>query len=87
MIVPLVRTVATVLLLGLLACPPAAACTAFQLLAQDGAAVYCRSMEFGFPFNSQVLIIPRGSEYQGTTPTGKPGLTWNYFLENFNQRK
>ena len=76
MIVPLVRTVATVLLLGLLACPPAAACTAFQLLAQDGAAVYCRSMEFGFPFNSQVLIIPRGSDYQGSTPSGKPGLTW-----------
>lgn len=57
-------------------CPPALACTAFQLKAQDGTNVYFRSMEFGFPFNSKVLVIPRGTEYTGTTPHGKPGLTW-----------
>ena len=52
------------------------ACTAFQLRSADGAHVYFRSMEFGFPFNSKLLVIPRGTEYTGTEPNGKPGLTW-----------
>lgn len=54
----------------------ASACTAFQLKSNDGAQIYFRSMEFGFPFNSQALIIPRGSDYTGTAPGGKPGLKW-----------
>jgi choloylglycine hydrolase len=33
-------------------------------------------MEFGFPFHSKVLVIPRGTSYTGTAPNGKPGLTW-----------
>lgn len=52
------------------------ACTAFQLKASDGSQVYFRSMEFGFPFNSKVLIVPRGTEYTGTAPQGKAGLKW-----------
>lgn len=52
------------------------ACTAFQLKAADGAQVYFRSMEFGFPFNSKILIVPRGTEYAGTAPQGKAGLKW-----------
>ena len=55
---------------------PAVACTAFQLTSKDGAQIYFRSMEFGFPFNSQALVVPRGSEYTGTAPDGKPGLKW-----------
>lgn len=47
-----------------------------QLQSADGAHVYCRSMEFGFPFNSKVLVIPRGTEYTGTAPQGKSGLKW-----------
>ena len=43
----------------------ALACTAFQLRAKDGAIIYFRSMEFGFPFRSKVLIVPRGTEYVG----------------------
>jgi len=54
----------------------ASACTAFQLRSKDGAIVYFRSMEFGFPFNSKALIVPRGTEYTGSTPSGKPGLHW-----------
>jgi choloylglycine hydrolase len=54
----------------------AAACTAFQIRAKDGSIIYFRSMEFGFPFNSKVLVIPRGTEFVGTTPDGKPGLRW-----------
>lgn len=52
------------------------ACTAFQLQSKDGARIYFRSMEFGFPFNSKALIIPRGTDYTGTAPGGKPGLKW-----------
>lgn len=33
-------------------------------------------MEFGFPFNSQVLVVPRGTELVGTAPGGKPGKKW-----------
>jgi choloylglycine hydrolase len=53
------------------------ACTAFQLTSGDGSIIYFRSMEFGFPFNSNVLIIPRGTQYVGTAPDGKPGLKWS----------
>jgi choloylglycine hydrolase len=69
-------------LAGLLACVtvsipnPAWACTAFQLKSNDGAQIYFRSMEFGYPFNSKVLIVPRGTEYTGTAPGGKPGKKW-----------
>ena len=55
---------------------PAAACTAFQLQARDGSWVYLRSMEFGFPFHSEVLIVPRGTEYTGTAPGPAAGLKW-----------
>ena len=54
----------------------ALACTAFQLRSKDGALVYFRSMEFGYPFHSKVLVIPRGTEYVGSAPDGKPGHRW-----------
>jgi choloylglycine hydrolase len=65
-----------VLILALVTARPTSACTAFQLTSADGAHVYFRSMEFGFPFNSKLLVIPRGTEYTGTAPNGKSGLTW-----------
>lgn len=52
------------------------ACTAFQLKADDGTFVYCRSMEFGFKLDSEVLIVPRGTEYTGIGGKGQPGLKW-----------
>jgi len=55
---------------------PALACTAFQITAKDGAQIYFRSMEFGYAFNSKLLVMPRGTEYTGTAPGGKPGLKW-----------
>ncbi len=55
---------------------PADACTAFQLTSRDGSKIYFRSMEFGLPFHSQAVVIPRGTPYTGTTPDGKPGLQW-----------
>ena len=56
---------------------PAVACTAFQIKANDGAQIYFRSMEFGYPFNSKVLVVPRGTDFTGTAPGGKPGKKWS----------
>lgn len=53
------------------------ACTAFQLQSQDGARIYCRSLEFGFTLDSNLLIVPRGTEFTGTAPNKQPGLRWN----------
>lgn len=33
-------------------------------------------MEFGYPFNSKLLIVPRGTEFTGTAPRGKSGKKW-----------
>lgn len=52
------------------------ACTAFQLKSNDGAQIYFRSMEFGYPFNSKMLVVPRGTEFTGSAPGGKPGKKW-----------
>ena len=54
----------------------ASACTAFQLRSKDGAWIYFRSMEFGYPFRSKVLVVPRGTECVGSAPDGKPGHRW-----------
>lgn len=78
---PRIRLLALAALLPLAAFQAASlACTAFQLRAADGSVVYCRSMEFGYPFNSKVLVIPRGTEFTGTAPGGAPGLRWTATL-------
>jgi choloylglycine hydrolase len=53
-------------------------CTSFLLKSSDGGAVYGRSMEFGMPLNSQLMISPRGYQYQGIGIDGKigTGLNW-----------
>jgi choloylglycine hydrolase len=60
-----------------IACSSAYACTGITLKAQDGAVVYGRTVEWGaFDLNSRVWITPRGHEFTGNTPDGKPGLRW-----------
>ena len=58
------QSIIFVISLGMASISPrsASACTAFQLTSADGARIYFRSMEFGFAFDSQVLIVPRGTE-------------------------
>lgn len=73
------RLIAAITCLAQLACattPHASACTAFQLQARDGSWVYFRSMEFGLPFHSQLLVVPRGTSFTGTAGAAAPGLKW-----------
>jgi choloylglycine hydrolase len=53
-------------------------CTSFLLKSNDGGAVYGRSMEFGMPLNSQLMISPRGYKYQGIGVDGKAGTGLNW---------
>ena len=61
-------------------------CTAFQLKSQDGAWLYCRTMEFGYKLNSDMLVVPQGTEYTGSA-LDQPGLKWKtkYGFVGMNQ--
>ena len=53
------------------------ACTGIVLTGGDGAVVYGRTQEWGaFDLKSRLVVIPRGYEFTGKTPDGKPGLRW-----------
>lgn len=52
------------------------ACTSFQLVASDGGRVYGRTMEFGFQLQSDLIVIPRNSEFFGTGAKNTKGATW-----------
>lgn len=52
-------------------------CTGISLTAKDGITIQARTEEWGaFDLQSQLMIIPRGSQFQGETPDGKNGLQW-----------
>jgi len=53
-------------------------CTSFLLKGSDGGAVYGRSMEFGMPLNSQLLITPRNYACQGMGVDGRVGTGLNW---------
>jgi choloylglycine hydrolase len=56
---------------------PAGACTSFQIKTQDGYVFYARTMEYGLAMESNVVIVPRGTQYQGTLPDGtSKGVSW-----------
>jgi choloylglycine hydrolase len=55
---------------------PVFACTGISLKSQDGAAVRGRTLEFGFPLQSNVLVIPAGQELTATLPDGSKGLSY-----------
>lgn len=56
---------------------PAVACTGITLTAADGSVVRGRTMEFGEPLDSDVILIPRGIALAGTTSGGADdGLQW-----------
>lgn len=74
----MLRRVAVAALIGAftLATTPGFACTGISLKAKDGAAVRGRTLEFGFPLQSNVLIVPAGKEMSGTLPDGGKGLSY-----------
>ena len=55
---------------------PVFACTSISLKATDGAAIRGRTLEFGFPLQSNVIVVPAGKEFTATLPDGGKGLTY-----------
>jgi len=74
----LIRKVAVAALSAALifATTPGFACTGISLKAGDGAAIRGRTLEFGFPMQSKVIVVPAGKEFSGTLPDGGKGLTY-----------
>jgi len=69
----LVVAVVAVFLLGT---DPVPACTGITIKPKDGSILFARTLEFALDLNSNIIIVPRGKEYVGSTPNGKPGLHW-----------
>jgi choloylglycine hydrolase len=55
---------------------PAAACTGIRIKPQDGSVIVARTLEFAVDLRSEVLVVPRGLEFVGETPSGKSGRCW-----------
>jgi len=60
----------------ILATSPSFACTGISLKAGDGAAIRGRTLEFGFPMQSKIIVVPAGKEMSGTLPDGGKGLIY-----------
>lgn len=54
------------------------ACTSFSLTGADGGYVYGRSLEFGVPLKSALVVIPRGYNIQGVGTNSVPGSGLNW---------
>jgi choloylglycine hydrolase len=74
----MIRKIGIATLIGafVAATTPGYACTGISLKAGDGAAIRGRTLEFGFPMQSNVLVVPAGKEMNGTLPDGGKGLTY-----------
>lgn len=55
---------------------PGYACGTFNVKAIDGTVISARSMEFGYDVKSDLVLIPRGTEFASPTPAGGKGMTW-----------
>ena len=55
---------------------PAPACTDARIVAQDGAVMSARSMEFGVPMDSRLVVRPRGTALESPAPNGAKGVHW-----------
>lgn len=60
----------------MLASPVALSCTGLALTAADGSFASGRTAEFGLQLDLNALFVPRGFEFHGTLPDGKPGLSY-----------
>ena len=75
---PIVRTSLKLALASLLTlnAAVASACTGITIRPADGSVIFSRTMEFGVDLKSNVIIIPRGHDFEGTAPGDQPGLRW-----------
>ena len=65
------------LLAAVLSAPPVAlACTGMRVKAKDGSVVFVRTMEFGGPTKSDIMVAPRGASWTALAPDGNKGLQW-----------
>jgi choloylglycine hydrolase len=55
---------------------PTTACTGIRIHAENDAVICARTLEFGMDLCSNVIIVPRGKSYVGTTSIDRPGLSW-----------
>jgi choloylglycine hydrolase len=72
-------TLVTAVALAAAAAAPhgAEGCTGITLKAEDGSTVFARTMELGGGLVQWGLaVVPRGTSYVASTPSGKPGLKW-----------
>ncbi len=65
------------ILLSILAGRSACGCTGTALVALDGSVAVGRTLEFGMPLDSHLVVHPRGSAFVGQTPNGAPGLAFS----------
>jgi choloylglycine hydrolase len=56
-------------------CQPVMACTGIRIKPRDGSVIAARTMEFAADLQSNVVVIPRGTEFVGTAPGDKSGLS------------
>lgn len=73
-----IRTIACLAALTTLGLSQARACTSLIVPTTEGSYVYGRTMEFGIPLNSEIMVTPRNYDFQGVGNDGKPGsgLSW-----------
>jgi choloylglycine hydrolase len=56
--------------------PVAQACTGIRLVAKDGGVVTARTLEFGFDLQSNVMVVPAGTDLTGTLTDGGKGIAY-----------
>lgn len=66
-----------VAILAMVVGPIAHACTGITVKPKDGSVVFARTLEFGVDLESNILVIPRGTKYVGSTVDGAAGLAWS----------
>jgi choloylglycine hydrolase len=52
------------------------ACTGMTLKPRDGSRIFGRTLEFAIDMQSNLIVVPRGQAFVGSTPQGKPGKRW-----------
>lgn len=62
---------------GCLVTTAADACTGMRMTAKDNSIVYGRTLEFGLPLPTDLIAIPKGTQYTGSTSEStQSGIKW-----------